>query len=269
MIRLLGHNSGASRHIAALHRSSHAIRAFSATPLGTPYSKLTVGIPKENFPLEKRVAATPESVKRLVKPGFSVVVEDGAGDTAHFSNADYEAAGAKIVPNVFGDADIILKLRPPSEEQIEQLDSTKTIFSFLYPRQDPDLLQKLQDKGTTAFAMDMIPRTLSRGQTYDALSVSKLFNSLVRVVIDGWMDGEERRILYCRWRISFEFLCCITTLTNSFSSHLLFLPQLPTYDNVHSKNNSRVSKNSPKPTLVVTAPSWKPRMPLAAFLLDK
>eukprot|EP00531_Pseudo-nitzschia_arenysensis_P005452 CAMPEP_0116137754 /NCGR_PEP_ID=MMETSP0329-20121206/12410_1 /TAXON_ID=697910 /ORGANISM="Pseudo-nitzschia arenysensis, Strain B593" /LENGTH=86 /DNA_ID=CAMNT_0003632677 /DNA_START=20 /DNA_END=276 /DNA_ORIENTATION=+ len=86
MIRLLGHSSsGASRHIAALQRSnssnnSHAIiRAFSATPLGTPYSKLTVGIPKENFPLEKRVAATPESVKRLVKPGFSVLVEDGAG----------------------------------------------------------------------------------------------------------------------------------------------------------------------------------------------
>jgi NAD(P) transhydrogenase len=149
----------------------------SSTAKGIPYSKLTVGIPKETFPLEKRVAATPESVKRLVAPGFSVLVEDGAGETAFYSNADYEAAGAKIVPStneeVWKQSDIILKLRPPSAEQIELLDGQKTLFSFLYPRQNEELLQKLQDKGTTAFAMDMIPRTLSRGQTYDALSVSE------------------------------------------------------------------------------------------------
>ena len=174
MIRLLGHSGVGSRAFQRI-QSNHACRVFSSTPLGTPYSKLTVGIPKENYPLEKRVAATPESVKRLVKPGFSVLVEDGAGDLAYFSNADYEAAGAKIVPNVFSESDIILKLRPPSAEQVDQLDGTKTLFSFVYPRQDPELLQKLQDKGTTAFAMDMIPRTLSRGQTYDALSVRTIF----------------------------------------------------------------------------------------------
>lgn len=180
MIRLLGNTSVGSRRAALDNswKSLSSLRVFSSTnaslsPKGTPYSELTVGIPKENFPLEKRVAATPESVKRLVKPGFSVLVEDGAGDTAYFSNADYEAAGAKIVPSVWKDSDIILKLRPPTAEQVDQLDGSKTLFSFLYPRQNEELLQQLQDKGTTAFAMDMIPRTLSRGQTYDALSVSR------------------------------------------------------------------------------------------------
>eukprot|EP00536_Pseudo-nitzschia_multiseries_P005118 jgi/Psemu1/318569/estExt_fgenesh1_pm.C_930008 len=144
-----------------------------ASEKGTPYSKLTVGIPKERFPLEKRVAATPESVQRLAKPGFSVLVEDGAGETAYFSNADYEAAGATIVKapeDVWKQSDIVLKLRPPTPEQVALLDSSKTLFSFLYPRQNEELLKQLQDQGTTAFAMDMIPRTLSRGQTYDALS---------------------------------------------------------------------------------------------------
>ena len=194
MIRLLGSSGPSATSAVRLsrHRNPQAAiaslvshsRSYSSTaaPLeasnakGTPYSKLTVGIPKENFPLEKRVAATPESVKRLVKPGFSVLVEDGAGETAYYSNADYEAAGATIVPAgeeaVWKDSDIILKLRPPSEAQVDLLDSTKTLFSFLYPRQNEELLKQLQDKGTTAFAMDMIPRTLSRGQTYDALSVS-------------------------------------------------------------------------------------------------
>ena len=78
--------------------------------LGTPYDALTVGIPKETFALEKRVAATPESVKRLVTPGFKVVVETNAGAASYFSNADYEAAGAKIVDRVWDEADIVLKV---------------------------------------------------------------------------------------------------------------------------------------------------------------
>ena len=187
MIRLVGSGGPArvlrQRHAATsssfytCYYSSTANPSEGAAIKGTPYSKLTVGIPKENFPLEKRVAATPESVQRMVKPGFSVLVEDGAGETAFYSNADYEAAGATIVPSatsedVWKNSDIILKLRPPSNEQVELLDGNKTLFSFIYPRQNEELLQQLQDKGTTAFAMDMIPRTLSRGQTYDALSVS-------------------------------------------------------------------------------------------------
>ena len=84
----------------------------SADPKGIPYDKLTVGIPKENYPREKRVAATPESVQRLVKPGFHVLMEDGAGSEAYFSNADYEKSGAKIVAKkeVWKNSDIILKV---------------------------------------------------------------------------------------------------------------------------------------------------------------
>lgn len=132
---------------------------------------MTVGIPKETFPLEKRVAATPESVGRLVKPGFSVVVEDGAGDSSYFSNADYESVGAKIVSTdqVWKESDIVMKLRPPTEDQLKMLDN-KTLISFLYPKQNEGLIKQLQDQKATAFAMDCIPRTLSRGQTYDALS---------------------------------------------------------------------------------------------------
>lgn len=143
-----------------------------APPKGIPYSKLTVGIPKERFPLEKRVAATPESIGRLVQPGFSVLIEDGAGQDSFFSNADYEAAGAKIASTpeeVWQKSDIVLKLRPPTTEQIKLLDN-RTIISFLYPKQNEDLVKQLEDQKATAFAMDCIPRTLSRGQTFDALS---------------------------------------------------------------------------------------------------
>jgi len=181
MLRLVG-SSRCSTTYCSNNRSAvalvtgfqrNALRIFSSTPKGTPYSELTVGVPKETYPLEKRVAATPESVTRLVKPGFSVVIEDGAGDASFYSNADYEAVGAKIVPTsaeVFKQSDIVLNVRPPTKEQVDLLDGDKTIFSFMYPRQNEQLVKQLQDQGTTAFAMDMIPRTLSRGQTYDALS---------------------------------------------------------------------------------------------------
>jgi len=163
------------------------VRAFSTDekPKGIPYSKLTVGIPKETFPLEKRVAATPESVQRLVKPGFSVLIEDGAGDSSYFSNADYEAVGAKIVPTdqVWKESDIVLKLRPPTPEEVKSLED-RTIISFLYPKQNEELVKQLEEQKATAFAMDCIPRTLSRGQTYDALS-SQANISGYRAVIEA------------------------------------------------------------------------------------
>jgi NAD(P) transhydrogenase len=151
-------------------------RVFSSdeaktAPLGIPYSKLTIGVPKETFPLEKRVAATPESVDRLIKPGFSVLIEDGAGQDSHFSNEAYEKVGAKIVSadEIWKQSDIVMKLRPPTEEQAKLL-GDKTIVSFLYPRQNEALVKQLEGQKATSFAMDCIPRTLSRGQTYDALS---------------------------------------------------------------------------------------------------
>jgi NAD(P) transhydrogenase len=87
--------------------------ASDAEPKGTPYSKLTVGIPKETYALEKRVAATPESIERLIKPGFHVLVEENAGEAAHFSNADYQNIGATVVSTneLWKESDIVLKVR--------------------------------------------------------------------------------------------------------------------------------------------------------------
>lgn len=79
-------------------------------PAGIPYANLTVGVPKEHFPLEKRVAATPESVARMVKPGLHVAIETGAGAASNFADADYQAAGATIVDNVWKDSDIVMKV---------------------------------------------------------------------------------------------------------------------------------------------------------------
>jgi NAD(P) transhydrogenase len=102
-------NSMALRLARSSFRSSWC-RCLSTTAKGIPYSDLVVGIPKERFPLEKRVAASPESVQRLVQHEFKVVIEEGAGALSYFSNADYEAAGATIVDNVWNQSDIVLKV---------------------------------------------------------------------------------------------------------------------------------------------------------------
>lgn len=177
MLRLV--SDSALKRVPRIGGPRLSLRVFSSSskgggdekPKGTPYSKLTVGVPKENFPLEKRVAATPESVERLVKPGFSVLIEEGAGEHSYFSNADYEAVGAKIVKGdeLWKQSDIVLKLRPPSEAEVKSLEN-RTLISFLWPKQNEGLVKQLEEQKATAFAMDCIPRTLSRGQTYDALS---------------------------------------------------------------------------------------------------
>ncbi len=85
--------------------------ATEGKPKGIHYSKLKVGIARETFPLERRVAASPESVGRLVKPGFQVLIERGAGEGAHFTDKSYEEAGASIVDDVWKASDIVLKVR--------------------------------------------------------------------------------------------------------------------------------------------------------------
>jgi len=168
------------------------IRHFSAAeastnepPKGIQYNKLTLGIPKENFPLEKRVAATPETVAKLVKPGFSVLVEKDAGFSSHFNDADYKAVGAQLVESseIWKKSDIVMKLRPPTTDEAASL-GDKTLISFLYPAQNKDLVKQLEEQKATVFAMDCIPRTLSRGQTYDALS-SQANISGYRAVIEA------------------------------------------------------------------------------------
>lgn len=179
-----------------LQLSSHWRRSLSSTsgsaagagetkPKGIEYSKLTVGIPKETYPLEKRVAATPQTVNLLTKPGFHVLIEKDAGLAAHFKNEDYEAAGAKLVDkaDLWKQSDIVMKVRPPTTEEAKSLED-RTLVSFVWPAQNKDLVQQLESQKATVFAMDCIPRTLSRGQTYDALS-SQANISGYRAVIEA------------------------------------------------------------------------------------
>ncbi|XP_066157430.1 NAD(P) transhydrogenase, mitochondrial-like [Euwallacea fornicatus] len=141
-----------------------------AKVLGTSYDKLTVGVPKEIWRNEKRVAVTPTVTQTLVKKGFNVVVEESAGVLAKFRNEDYEKAGAKLVDDksVF-DSDIILKVRQPLDAEVSKFQPDSTLVSFLYPAQNKQLVEKLGERKINAFAMDCIPR-ISRAQVFDALS---------------------------------------------------------------------------------------------------
>lgn len=151
--------------------------AATEVDVGVPVSTLTVGIPKEIKKGERRVAASPETIALLKKEGYSVVVESGAGAEASFPDDAYVAAGATIVDTktCFG-SDIVLKVNPPMKNEAlemneeDLLKESGTIISFLYPAQNKELVEKIRSKGVSAFAMDCMPRTLSRAQTFDALS---------------------------------------------------------------------------------------------------
>ncbi len=133
---------------------------------------MRIGVPREIYAGEKRVATTPDVAAQLIKLGFEVVVESNAGAGAHFSDAAYEASGCSIAPTadeLWSGADIVLKVRGPEPEEADRLKSGQVLISFLYPAQNPELLQKLTERGVTAMAMDSIPR-ISRAQKMDALS---------------------------------------------------------------------------------------------------
>ncbi|KAL5466802.1 hypothetical protein EMCRGX_G030951 [Ephydatia muelleri] len=168
--------STCTREVRECHGLRSSLRQLSSkattnpAPSGIPYSKLTVGVPKEIFQNERRVALSPAAIKTLTKQGFTVLVEDGAGEEAKFSNADYESSGAKIKNrNDVYKADIILKVRAPLETELDLIRRQATLISFLYPAQNKDLVDKLASREITAFAMDCIPR-ISRAQVFDALS---------------------------------------------------------------------------------------------------
>src|SRR5512134_3710508 len=104
---------------------------------------LLIGVPREVFPGEKRVATVPEVVEKLVKLGFRVAVETGAGEAANFSDDAYRAAGAEIVGDVWASADIIFKVRAPSMAEVGLMREGSTLVSFVWPAQNPELMQAL------------------------------------------------------------------------------------------------------------------------------
>jgi NAD(P) transhydrogenase subunit alpha len=131
-----------------------------------------IGVPRESAAGEKRVATVPEVVERLVKLGFRVAVQSGAGDAANFADDTYRAAGAEIVGDaatLWSSADIVFKVRAPSAEEVQLLRPGTTLVSFLWPAQNPGLMQALAARKVTVLAMDSVPR-ISRAQKLDALS---------------------------------------------------------------------------------------------------
>jgi len=133
---------------------------------------LKIGIAKETRPGERRVAASPETVKKFIQLGFEIVIETGAGDTAAIPDSAFEAAGAKIVKtakDAFGDADIALKVRKPQEDEIKLLKKGTLLVCLMEPYKDKALIEAIAGQGVTTFALEFVPR-ITRAQSMDVLS---------------------------------------------------------------------------------------------------
>ena len=131
---------------------------------------MLIGVPRERLDNESRVAATPKTVQQILKLGFDVIVEHDAGFKASFEDQAFVAAGAKV-----GDAaqvwqaDIIFKVNAPTDDEIALIKEGATLVSFIWPAQNPQLMEKLSAKKINVLAMDAVPR-ISRAQALDALS---------------------------------------------------------------------------------------------------
>jgi H+-translocating NAD(P) transhydrogenase subunit alpha len=134
---------------------------------------LVIGIPAEVAADEKRVATVPEVVEKLIKLGFAVAVQSGAGAAANFPDEAYKAAGAEVLPDakaLWGKADVVFKVRVPTTDEVDLLRAGQTLITFIWPAQNPELMKQLAAKKATVLAMDSLPRQLSRAQKMDALT---------------------------------------------------------------------------------------------------
>ncbi len=131
---------------------------------------MRIGVPKERLTNETRVAATPKTVEQLLKLGFTVAIERDAGKLASFDNSAYTASGAEIVaPDAVWQSEVILKVNAPDDAEIALMNPGTVLISFIWPAQNPALLEKLNARNITVMAMDSVPR-ISRAQSLDALS---------------------------------------------------------------------------------------------------
>src|SRR5256885_264260 len=139
---------------------------------------MKLGIVKEIQAGERRVASTPETIRKIIKLGFEVIVQSGAGTEAGFSDETFTNAGAALRPEaagVWGEADLIIKVRPPENNpalgthEAGLLREGGTLIGFIYPAQHKEMLDLLAARKATVLAMDLIPR-ITRAQKMDALS---------------------------------------------------------------------------------------------------
>jgi NAD(P) transhydrogenase subunit alpha len=148
---------------------------------------LLIGVPRETAAGEKRVATVPDVVEKLIKLGFSVQVESGAGNGANFADDTYRAAGATVATSaadIWAKSDIVFKVRPPTPEEVVLLRPGGMLIGFVWPAQNPQLMEQLAAKGATVLAIDALPRQLSRAQKMDALT-SQAGVSGYRAVIEA------------------------------------------------------------------------------------
>jgi proton-translocating NAD(P)+ transhydrogenase subunit alpha len=130
---------------------------------------MRVGVPKETAAGERRVALVPEVVSRLAQAGFEIVVERGAGQAAGFEDGAYSEAGATLLPSVWGEAEVVVKVQKPGAEEAGLLREGDVLVAFLQPLTDREGIERLAARGVVAFAMESIPR-ITRAQPMDALS---------------------------------------------------------------------------------------------------
>ncbi len=133
---------------------------------------MQITILKETEPGESRVALIPESVKKLIGLKATVAIESGAGNDAGASDAEYEAAGAKVSsdrPSLLAATDVLVTVNRPPNEDLAHLKKGAVVIGFLRPLDEPEALQPMLERGLTAFAVELIPRT-TRAQAMDALS---------------------------------------------------------------------------------------------------
>ena len=133
---------------------------------------MKIGTPKEIFEGERRVAMTPDSAAQLQKLGHDCLIQSGAGEGAGFDDAAYKSAGVEVVKDakaLYEAADVVAKVRPPSEAEVQMLREGQTLISFFNPAGKKDLMEAAAERGATVIAMDMVPR-ISRAQKMDALS---------------------------------------------------------------------------------------------------
>ncbi|SJL00576.1 probable nicotinamide nucleotide transhydrogenase [Armillaria ostoyae] len=162
-----------SRQLRQVNDIRHFHSSLTLSSSSTPYGSLSVGVPREIYPGERRVALTPQNAALLKKKGFAnVFVERNAGAEAQFLDEQYSSAGATLVSReeLFKASDIMLKVRPPLlDQEAHLLKEGSSVISFLYPTQNKDIVDLLASRKVNAFAMDMVPR-ISRAQVFDALS---------------------------------------------------------------------------------------------------
>jgi NAD(P) transhydrogenase subunit alpha len=150
--------------------------------------RMKIGVPKETAEGERRVALVPDVVKALTAKQIEVAVESGAGEGSSHGDQEYTDAGAKVGDDAWG-ADIVLKVRPPTSDEVSRLKQDQILIGFLEPLTNPDLARSLADAGVTSFAMESIPR-ITRAQSMDALSSQANLGGYMAVLIAARESGK-------------------------------------------------------------------------------